>query len=67
MKRSKIYEKKFNQDLSTRFKKHIRFVMETLTNFVSCYRKVFIHMSIWIGGKDSMKHHYPQWKNFIVI
>ena len=41
-------------------------VIETLTNFVCC-QKVYIHMSTWIAGKDSMKRHCQTRKKFTVI
>ena len=42
---NKIYEKKFDKDLFKKLKIHISAGMETLRNFVSSCRKVFIHMS----------------------
>ena len=41
-------------------------VIEALTNFVCC-QKVYIHMSTWIAGKDSMKRHCQTRKKFTVI
>ena len=45
---------------------HIGCVLETLTNFVSCYGNVFIHTSTWMAQEDSMKSRYPQRRNSTV-
>ena len=38
---------------------HISSVMETIIKFVSCCREMFILLSTWMAGNDSMKLHYP--------
>ena len=40
---------------------------EQITNFFSCRGKLFIHMNTWMVGRDSVKHHYPQKRNFTTI
>ena len=45
-------------------KTHIGSAMNTLTNFVLCCRKVFIHRSPWMARKDSLKNYYLQRRNF---
>ena len=37
--------------------------MEALTNFVSCYGKMAIHMGTWMARKDSMKRYHSQRRN----
>ena len=34
----------------------MNFVTETLINLFCYYEKTFIHTSIWIAGKDLIKH-----------
>ena len=41
-------------------------VMKTLTKFVWYCRKVFVHMIMWIVGKDSMKLYYQTKTNSIL-
>lgn len=41
-------------------KTHVSSVMKALTNSVSYCKKVFIHMSRWMSGKDSMRRYEPQ-------
>ena len=55
--------KTYQRDSKTR----VSSVIKTLTNFVSCCGKVFIHTSTWMAGKDSMKDHYPQRRDFRAI
>ena len=39
---------------------HISSMMGTIIKFASCCREVFIPLSVWMAGNDSMKLHYPQ-------
>ena len=47
------------------FKTSANFVMETLTNFLSCYGKVIIHMSTWMDGIHLVKLHYQKKKRIL--
>ena len=47
---NKAYEEKFYQDLSRNSKARMIPMIKTLTNFVSCYEKVFIHKSTLMTG-----------------
>ena len=38
-----------------------------LINLYYCYEKASILMSIWIVGKDLMRHHYHVKKTFIQL
>ena len=56
----KLNEKKSNEDLSRGSKIHTSSVMETLTNFVWCFKKLFAHKNTWMTDKDSFRHCYLQ-------
>ena len=58
----KIYEKRFDEDLSKRFENTYQFIykLRTLTNSVSCHGKEFIHMSKVTTRKKSIKYYYLQ-------
>ena len=45
-------------------KYHANSVMETLTIFALCCGKVFVHMSRWMVGRDSVKLYYQKKRNF---
>ena len=63
----KNYEKEFDEDLAKRFQNNWDSVMETLTNFIWCWGKVFIAMKTWIVDKGSMKYHCQVRKNSTAI
>ena len=46
---------------------HTDYVTDTLINFFRCCEKVFINMSTWIIGRDSMKRHCQTRKNSTAI
>ena len=59
------YKKKFNKDLTKKFKNTYSFCNNDLNKFVFLLEKASILMSIWIAGKDLMRHHYQAKKIFI--
>ena len=61
---NKTYEKSLMKIYPRDFKAPTNSVMETLTNFVPCCEKAFIHTSTWIAGRDLMKRHYRKRRNF---
>ena len=48
-------------------KAHADPVIEMLRNFMRCCKKVFIHVSARLVGKDSMRNHRQIRKNFTGI
>ena len=53
------------EDLIEKFPITYKFCNGDRNKFVLLLRKIFIFMSIWIAGKDLMKHHYHPKKLFI--
>ena len=53
-------------DLIKKFPITYKFCDGNLNKFVLLLRKAFILMSIWIAGKDLMKHYYHPKKLFLV-
>ena len=53
-------------ELLEKFPNTYQFCNGNLNKFVLMLKKVFILMSIWIAGKDLMKHHYHLKKIFTV-
>ena len=59
-------EKDFNKELIKKFKNtYIFFVIMILINLFCCEERPSTLMSIWIAGKDLMRHHYQAKKIFI--
>lgn len=59
---TKLMRKRLLKIYSRDFPKSANFVMETLTNFLSSYGKVIIHMSTWMDGIHLVKLHYQKKK-----
>lgn len=52
------------------FKIYTNFLMETWTNnkfFLMSWKGVYPYPYTWMVGRDSVKHHYPQKRNFTTI
>ena len=63
---NKNYQKGFDEGLTKRFKNTYQFCDGDINKFCVICKKIFIHMSTWIAGKDLMKHHNQKRKNFTV-
>ena len=46
------------KELIKRFANTYQFCNGDINKFILLLRKEFIHMNIWLAGKDLMKHHY---------
>ena len=62
---NKGYQRKFDEKLKERFFNTCKFSNHD-NNFFYCCKKVFILMTIWMIGKNSVKLYYLKKKIFIV-
>ena len=64
---AKLTRKRLTKTYARNLKIHISYVMETLTISFKCCKMLFIHISTWIAGKDSMKCHSLPTKKGILL
>ena len=60
----KTYQHKFDKKLRERIFNAYKFLTTAVISLFNCCKKVFILMTIWIIGKNLMKHHYLKKNSF---
>ena len=63
---NKNYKIKFDENFKNKFASKYAFAIYDINKLFCCCEEMFIHLTPWINGKNSMRYNYQEKKIFIV-